>query len=127
MKHPICIPLHPAGGKFRDNTELRHALRSLCRHFKEEFEVVIVGEKLPPWLTGVRHVRGGGLKASLQAAADAFPEGFFWFYDDTCLVRDTTAAEMRLTPCCKGWSAAKTSWARMLAQIRMRDSPTGRR
>jgi hypothetical protein len=125
MKQSICIPLHPDGGKFRDNTELRHALRSLCRHFKDEFEVVIVAEKLPPWLTGVRHIRGAGLKDSLHAAADACPEGFFWFYDDTCLVRDTTGAEMRVTPCCKGWSAAKTSWARMLAQIHQRLTAEG--
>jgi FkbM family methyltransferase len=123
---PIIIPLHHKGGKHGDNTELRFCLRSLEQHFKGLLEVVIVGRKLPEWITGVRHIYGEGLKSSLHAAAKEYPDGFFWVYDDFCLLRDTAPAQMKITPACKGWGAAKTKWARMLESIRSRLVREGR-
>ncbi|MEI6655783.1 MAG: hypothetical protein WCP45_13545, partial [Verrucomicrobiota bacterium] len=120
MTHTIVIPLHPRGGKFRNNTELRYALRSLERHFKDDFEVVIVSSKLPDWIQGVKHIEGGGLKASLRSAAESHPAGFFWFYDDCVLLRDTDGQEMMQTPACKGWGGANTGWSRKLDTIRQR-------
>lgn len=122
MKTPyqIVIPLHHGGGKFRNDTELRFALRSIEKHFTDPYEIVIVSRKLPAWLSGVKHIYGKGLKSSLVAAAEAFPDGFFWYYDDCVLIRDTTADEMKITPACKGWQKPRTGWARKLDSIRAR-------
>lgn len=120
MKYPIVFPLHPAGGKFRNNSELRYALRSIEKHFKSDYEVAIVSKKLPDWISGVSHVYGEGLKSSLIAAANAYPDGFFWVYDDFCLLRDITGEEMKVTPACRGWSKARTGWAKRLDSIRVR-------
>jgi len=117
---PICIPLHRLGGKFRDNTELRFALRSIERHFRDPYRIVIVSQVKVPWLQGVEYVHGQGLKSSLKAAADHCPDGFFWWYDDCCLLRDTGAEELKTTPACRGWSKANTGWARSLEKIRQR-------
>ena len=105
----------------RDNNELRFCLRSIEKHFKSDYDITIVGRKVPDWLTGVKHVsHAKGLKSALVAAANEYPDGFFWMYDDCCLLRDMTADEMMVTPCCKGWQTAKTSWAKNLTKIKTR-------
>lgn len=119
-KVPICIPLHPRGGKFGDDSELRFALRSIHTHFKEPFEIALVCKKPPAWITGCRHIPGAGLKSALRAAAAAYPFGFFWFYDDCCLLQDTAAGPMRLTPASQRWAKASTPWAQQLTRIRER-------
>ena len=120
MKTVICIPLHPSGGKFKDNNELRYALRSLEKNFTDEFEVVIISQKLPDWIQGVKHVYGEGLKSSLRKAAQEYPEGFFWWYDDNCLLRPTDAETMRVTPGANRWSKPQTEWRRQLERVRKR-------
>lgn len=122
---PICIPLHHGGGKHRDDTELRFALRSLEKHFKGELRIVIIGQKLPAWIQNVEHLaqtnpNKSGLKAAVRQAAAAFPDGFFWFYDDCCLLRDTLAETMRSVPCSKSWQKSGTTWGRMLETIKVR-------
>jgi len=91
--------LHSAasqGGKLGGDLELRFALRSLERHWKGEFRVAIVGRKVPEWAQGVEHVAGEGLKSSLAAAAQAYPEGSFWFYDDCCVLQAVCSMDMAL-------------------------------
>lgn len=118
MNYPIVIPLHHTGGKLRDNTELRYALRSIATHFKDEHQLAIVGKRMPDWAQGIEHVpSNAGLKTALRDAAARFPDGFFWWYDDCCLLRDTTGEEMKITPCCASWKSAKTKWARGLNRI----------
>src|SRR5688572_3283557 len=127
MKYPIVIPLHHGGGKLKNNTELRYALRSLARHFKDECEIAIVGRRMPEWAHGVRHIESReGLKTALADAAEAYPEGFFWWYDDLCLLKDTTGEEMKVTPACNGWGSPRTSWSRRLEEIRQRLLAEGR-
>jgi hypothetical protein len=118
----VVIPLHHKGGARGNDLELRLALRSLARHFRQPFEVTVVARKLPPWLTGARLIEcRGGLKSALQAAADAYPDGFFWYYDDTCLIRDTVADEMKITSASPGWrSEHQTGWSAQLEEIRAR-------
>ncbi len=116
----IVFPLHKRGGKLRNNTELRFALRSLCTHFQGEFEVVIVGERMPDWAQGITHIYGKGLKSSLAIVAAAYPDGFFWWYDDCCLLKDEGADELKITPTKPRWQSAQTKWSRSLEGIRKR-------
>jgi hypothetical protein len=119
---PLVIPLHKRGGKFRDDTEARLAIRSIERHFKGGFHLAIVAEKLPDWATGIELIPDGGkgLKTALLRVAERFPNGFFWWYDDCVLLKDQSPLELRVTPACKGWMTAKTPWARNLDTIRER-------
>ena len=116
----ICIPLHPDGGKYKDNSELRYALRSIERNFVGEFEIAIVAKKLPDWIQGVRHIHGDGLKSSLRSAAKELPDGFFWWYDDNCLLLPTDAETMKRTPAAGGWSKPVTDWRKQLEKVRAR-------
>lgn len=121
MTYPIVIPLHHGGGKLGDNTELRYALRSLSTHFKDDYQLAIVGRVLPEWLTGIEHIPSShGLKSALKDAANRFPDGFFWWYDDLVLLKDITGAEMKITPACQGWIRAQTNWAKQLNAIKER-------
>lgn len=127
MVYPIIIPLSHCGGKLKDDTELRYALRSLDKHFKDPFKVVIVGKHVPAWLVGAEHVYSGeGLKTALVDAAKAYPDGFFWWYDDLTMLRDSTGEEMKVTPAIKHWMAAKTGWANSLEKIHKRLVAEGR-
>ncbi len=118
---PICIPLHQRGGKLRDDTELRFALRSLEKHLLDPFLIIIVGPRLPTWITGVEHLPAIGLKSALALAAKRFPAGFLWWYDDCCALRDTPAALLRVTPASRRWSQGRdTKWTRQLNEIKAR-------
>ena len=121
----ICIPLHPDGGKYKDNSELRFALRSLERNFIGDFEVAIVSRRLPDWVQGVKHVYGEGLKSSLRTAAREFPDGFFWWYDDNCLLLPTDAETMKRTPVADGWSKPQTEWRKQLESVRVKLEEAG--
>ena len=125
MKTVICIPLHPSGGKFKDNSELRYALRSIEKNFTDDFEIAIVSKSLPDWIQGVKHIYGEGLKSSLWKAAEAFPEGFFWWYDDNCLLIPTDAETMKVTPVANGWSKPVTEWRKQLEKVRKRLTEEG--
>jgi hypothetical protein len=127
MTYPIVIPLHHAGGKLKDNTELRYALRSLETHFKDEFKTVIVGHALPDWMQNAELIESKqGLKTALLDAAKAYPDGFFWWYDDLTLLKDITAEEMKVTPAMNRWATAQTGWAKSLEKIRERLVAEGR-
>ena len=121
----ICIPLHPDGGKYKDNSELRYSLRSLERNFIGDFEVAIVSRHLPDWVQGVKHVYGEGLKSSLRTAAREFPDGFFWWYDDNCLLIPTDQETMKRTPVANGWSKPQTEWRKQLDSVRMKLEEAG--
>lgn len=117
----ICIPLSSCGGKLKNDTELRFCLRALDRHFQDPFEVAIVGSHTPTWLTDVTPAPcGGGLKTAIKTAAEKYPDGFFWFYDDTCLIKDMGCEEMKVTSACTGWGNIQTKWGRDLEKIRQR-------
>jgi hypothetical protein len=118
---PIIIPLHHGGGKLGDDTELRFALRSIEQHFKHPYQIVIVGRKLPDWLVGVEHLQcEKGLKTALRVAADAYPKGFMWWYDDCTLLQDISLDQAVMTPAMKNWCSARTAWAKKLEEIRQR-------
>lgn len=120
-KHDIVIPLAPCLGKLKDGSELRYVLRSLARHFKGEYEVTLIGPKKPDWYGGKwMEQKEGKLKTALKMAAEAFPEGFFWWYDDSVLIADQTPEECMVTPCRKKWGMVQTSWGRTLEKVRLR-------
>lgn len=121
MTHTICIPWSPCGGKFKDGRELRYALRGLSKHFKDPYEVVIVSPKKPAWYHGkwLKQTHGK-LKSALRLAADTYPDGFFWWYDDCVLIQNQTADQMKITPARRSWGKVLTSWGRKLDQIKTR-------
>lgn len=121
MKHTICIPYSPCGGKFKNGKELRYALRGLAKHFQGEYEVVLVGPKKPDWYHGTwLQQTQGKLKSALKLAADTYPDGFFWWYDDCVLIQDQTGEELKVTPARKSLGKIQTSWGRKLEEIRNR-------
>ena len=123
---PIVIPLHHGGGKLGGDFELRYALRGLEQHFKNPMRIIIVGKSLPGWITGVEHLPAKkGLKSALRVAAQAFPAGFIWWYDDLVLLRDITAAEAKVTPAVSRWQKPKTPWAHALNRVKKRLAEEG--
>jgi hypothetical protein len=118
----IVIPIHPGGGKFGDNLELRYALRALEQHLHEPFEVVLAGMRIPEWLASgsIRRINGQSLKHALRNAAARFPKGFFWAYDDTLLLRDHTLAELMHTPVRREWKPSGSPWGKALEKVRHR-------
>jgi hypothetical protein len=118
-KSKIVIPLHPKGGRFGDETELRYALRSINKYFKGPNEVFIISERLPNWLHGVKHIKGKyGLKEAVKVAAEKFPKGFFWFYDDSCILRKVNHEEMKITPSLNYFDQGEKGWCHLLYEIR---------
>lgn len=119
---PLVIPLHHKGGKHGDNAELRLTLRSIAMNLKGDYKVFILSRELPEWVTGVELIPDGGkgLKTAIALAAEKFPDGFNWWYDDCCLTRLAIVQELKITPACQCWSKATTSWATNLESIRQR-------
>jgi hypothetical protein len=117
----IVIPLHPGGGKDKTNEELRFALRSWEANMREPFDVTIIGKRIPAWLTGVTHIKQGapaGLKQALKTAAATYPEGFLWAYDDTFLIKPSTAEEAKVPVAKPSFGQQdQTGWNKMLMQI----------
>lgn len=115
---PIVFPLHPRGGKFRNNKELRYALRSLCENFTGEFAIIIAGKEVPDWLVGAHHIKCGGLKRALALSSKHFPNGFFWWYDDLCLLKLQSPKQLKVTTVCKGFGQARSGWSENLHLVR---------
>jgi len=126
MIHQICIPWSPCGGKYKNGLELRYALRSLEKHFQDDYEVTIISPKKPDWYHGkwVKQTEGK-LKSALKLAAKEYPNGFFWWYDDCVLIKDQSGDTLRVTPCRQSWGKILTSWGRKLEQIRERLAKEG--
>jgi FkbM family methyltransferase len=118
----IVIPLHRRGGKFKDDTEARFAIRSICENFTDPFKIVILAAKLPAWATGIDlvHDGGQGLKTAIRRAALEFPNGFFWWYDDSVLLQPRSAAQLKITTANVRWIRSNTGWAKLLDQVRGR-------
>ena len=87
-----------------------------------EYEIAIVGPKLPSWVQGVTHIKqtSGRLKTALCMAAEAYPSGFSWWYDDCVLIKDQTIEQIKLAPAKENRKAAGTSWMGSLLKVRDR-------
>jgi 2-polyprenyl-3-methyl-5-hydroxy-6-metoxy-1,4-benzoquinol methylase len=121
MKNIICIPYSPCGGKFKNGKELRYVLRGFAKHFKGDYEVVLVGPKKPEWYKGTwLEQTHGKLKTALKLAADTYPDGFFWWYDDCVLIQDQTAEQLKITPARQSWGRIWTNWGASLEKIKVR-------
>lgn len=118
----IVIPVHRKGGKFGTNRELGIAVRSIRKHFVGPFNIVICARQMPPGFEDCTHLPDGGkgLKSALACAANAYPAGFFWWYDDCVLLQPQTAEQLKLTLASPRWVNAQTSWAKKLNEIRDR-------
>lgn len=106
----VYYPYWEGGARWE---ELRYSLRSLERHLKADYEVVIVGDK-PAWLTNVTHIPyernnsevGSALKNTLRMMLllldwlEATGEDDAWFlrmYDDVYFLKDRSEEDLRVT------------------------------
>ena len=132
-KRVICYPLKPKGGSKWDNNELRLSLRSLEKHFKGEYDdVVILGARMPDWVNeeNVRFKLAPRYVQALHEAVDvAGPGGdILWMNDDILFLKDTTwedmvrpvrrqkAGQMSLDAA-KRWAQSDNGWQRRLGKI----------
>lgn len=91
--------------------ELRYSVRSVCMHLKEEFRLVIVGDR-PAWLNDhpgavfIPHARSEGMgeNATFDALAKLIlyletkspGDHFIRMYDDTLLLADVKAEDLKV-------------------------------
>lgn len=97
-------------------------LRGLQTHLKGDFEVCLIGPQIPKWLQNVQHLvqTKGKLKTALVMAANAFPDGFSWWYDDVVLIQDQTIEQVKVCPAKSHRLQVNTTWVRDLYRIRDR-------
>jgi hypothetical protein len=98
--------VYPFMEKLAQGDELKRSIRSLCKHVKFDFEVVIVGDK-PAWyqgkfiptdkVRGVRFARAFDIANKLKTIAysDEISEDFVYLYDDVYLVNDCTIDDFK--------------------------------
>jgi hypothetical protein len=118
----IVIPIHHRGGKFRNNKELGYAIRSIRKNFQGAFQIVICSRTMPTGFEDCGHLYDGGkgLKTALAATAKAYPNGFFWWYDDCILLQPQNADQLKVTLASRKWSRASSSWAKKILMIKNR-------
>lgn len=82
--------------------ELRYSLRSLEQHLKEDFEVTVIGDYEPPWMTNVNFIRtprytpaGKDTGSKLRLCTLIFDD-FVWMNDDIYLTQDTALDELKV-------------------------------
>lgn len=100
----VAIPyLH----ELSQGEELRYAIRSWCKHMRDEFEIVIVGDR-PKWYTG-NHIQTGSIRnipfcRAFDITAKLYriisdtniSDEFIYTYDDVYLVNDCTESDFKL-------------------------------
>lgn len=81
--------------------ELKYSLRSLEQHFKEDFEVTVIGDYEPTWINNVSYIKtprystpNADTGSKLRLCTLIF-DNFIWMNDDIYLAKDTTLAEMK--------------------------------
>ena len=102
----VYYPYLEGAGKWE---ELRYSLRSLEMHFKEEYEVWIVGD-LPEWIKGVWHIphvkdATGPMASTCDAIiklweylkSDLTPDVFVRMYDDIYFIGDRGLEDLKVT------------------------------
>ena len=77
-----------------DHTELRYSLRSIERFYRRPTEVLIIGEKLPDWITNVTLIRVEDITSRKQLtikykilAALEYSKEIFFMNDDVYLLQ----------------------------------------
>lgn len=103
MKYTVVYPYKENAAQ---GDELKHSLRSLCKNFKEDFEVVIVGSK-PKWINDKVRVIEGAFDNTSQPAQNVakkinalledpkIPASFVWMNDDIYFMNEVTINDIR--------------------------------
>jgi len=114
-----------------DGEELKHSIRSVCRHFSGQAEITVIGDK-PKWYTG-HHIpvaraalQRGDRKTLLpwrdtsqkiQIAADhpEVPNEFCWIMDDVYLLRSVSREDL-LVPRYDPWYKTRShrDWHKLI-------------
>lgn len=103
MIHIVIPYMH----ELSQGDELRYALRSWCKHMRDEFDVVIVGDR-PTWYNG-NHIQTGSIRNTPYCRAfditaklyritsdPNITTEFIYSYDDVYLIGDCTVSDFRL-------------------------------
>ena len=127
----VVIPYLHKLAKLSGGDELKFAVRSWSKYFKDDFNIVIIGDK-PEWYTGDHiaclPIRGMtfarafdiALKLELATLSPLITEDFIYTYDDVYLIDDCTVKDfeviraLEIMP--KGYNLPKASmtWQRLL-------------
>ena len=85
-----------ANGNYTDsNIELILSLRSLERHLKEKFQVIVISEREPMYLSDeVMFVECSSYEHAMRLAC-TLAKDFLWMNDDIMFLRDHTWAQLR--------------------------------
>lgn len=100
----VIIPFSSTGSK-HDDRELRYALRSIEKHLSGYRDIIIVTDKLPDWLQGVRHIhavddprhalreRNIMRKVMAACADESVSDTFLFTNDDIFLTKDIEVSQ----------------------------------
>jgi hypothetical protein len=103
MKFTVVYPYKASDAQ---GDELKHSLRSLCLNFKEEFDVVIVGDK-PDWLSDEARVISGTFDNTPHPAVNVakkldavirdrkMAHNFIWMNDDIYFINPVTIEDIK--------------------------------
>ena len=124
----VVIPYLHVLAKQSGGEEIRYAIRSWEKHMKDDFEIVIVGDK-PAWFTGghipCKPIRGMtfarafdiALKLELAVNSPLISEQFIYTYDDIYLIDDCMLKDfeiIRAIGILKPETKASATWQRLL-------------
>ena len=132
-KKIICYPLKPNGGSKWNDYELRCSLRSIAKHWKGEYDsIVILGAWMPDWVNeeAVEFKLAPQYLQALRGAVELAGEGgdILWMNDDILFMQDTDWSELvkpaRRERCpqmtlgrAKEWCQSDNGWMRRLGEI----------
>lgn len=96
--------VYPYVHKYAQFNELLYSIRSMATHFKEEFNLVVIGDK-PSWLSDEAifinaavisnvPVKDVASKMKKIIAADFVSENFIWMNDDIYAVNDVSLSDI---------------------------------
>lgn len=106
---PVSTIVIPYVARFAQGNELLHAIRGWSENFKEDFKLVVVGDKEDWFADSILHIphkcniKNPPLdiveKMKLVIAHEDVPEEFIWTNDDIYLVNTVSLADVKFLKC----------------------------
>jgi len=100
--------------------EIRFSLRSLEQHLNEDFEVHVIGDYFPSWMTNVNYIETvrkadpyADTGQKYQICCDLF-ENFVWMNDDIYLLKSTKLRHIKDQPIITSIPKTLSAWSKTL-------------